>query len=124
MRLVLLVAAATFALATPAFAQSTDRNTSAQAFTRACIASPQMSGHTTPEPACTCAAGVLSGRTNDRQFYIAGRLTPYGNDNVGMRAEIQRMIAEGYTAQEVVAVGQIMTDASILVTNTCTVFER
>jgi len=124
MRSVLLLAAATVALAAPAFAQSTDRNASAQSFARACMASPQMSGYADPEPSCACAAGVLSGQSNDRQFYIAGRLTAFANDNDAMRSEAQRMVAEGYRPEEILEVGDIMTRASVLVTNTCSAFER
>ena len=124
MRSVLLLAAVTVALAAPAFAQTSDRNASAQAFSRACIASPQMSGYANPEPSCACAAGVLSGQTTDRQFYIAGRLTSFANDNAGMRSEAQRMVAEGYRPEEILEVGNIMTAASVVVTNTCSAFER
>lgn len=124
MRAVLFVAATLFAFGGASALAQSDRNGAAQTFTRACMASPQMQGFSTPEPACACASGVLSGRTTDRQFYIAGRLTPFGNDQAGMRAEIGRMIAEGYTAEEVIEVGAIMTNSAELVTRTCTTFER
>ncbi len=124
MRAILTLAVALTALSAPAFAQTADRSASTAAFTQACIASPQMQNVSRPEQGCACTAGVLSGRSTDRQFYIAARLTPFGNDNAAMRNEIQRMISEGYTAQEIMEVGTLMTGTGDLINSTCAVFER
>jgi len=60
----------------------------------------------------------------DRQYIIAGRLTPFTGNQDGMRAEIQRMTSEGYTGEEIMTVGQMMIDAEGLINSTCSIIDR
>jgi hypothetical protein len=123
MRTLVAAALASVAFATPSVAQ-TSRGATTQTFVQYCIASPHMAGRTTPEPSCACAAGVLSGQMTDRQYGIAGRLTPFTGNNEGMSNEIRTMIGEGYTAEEIVAVGNLMVAAESLIDGTCRPLDR
>jgi hypothetical protein len=124
MRIILASALVCVFTAGAAFAQAVDRGPSTQAFVNACVASPHLAGRTEPEPTCACAAGILSGQMTDRQYIIAGRLTPYTGNEAGMRGEIQRMVGEGYTGEEIMAVGQMMINAEALINTTCSAIDR
>lgn len=123
MRILIAAMFITISLATPSFAQVADRSIGTRTFTDLCIrqAGPNV---TTPEPTCACGAGVISGRMDDRQFGIMTRLSPHTGNQPAMSADIQRMMGEGYTAQEITTVGQMLVDLGPFISATCGVLER
>lgn len=120
----LAISAAAFAQTKAPEAAASTRGTATQAFVQYCVASSHMAAMSTPEPSCACAAGVLSGQMTDRQYIIMGRLTPFTGNETGMRDEILRMVGEGYSADEIVVVGNMMVAAEAPINNTCAVLER
>lgn len=66
----------------------------------------------------------MSGQMTDRQYVMMGRLTPYTGNDAGMRGEIQRMVSEGYTGEEIMEVGQMMIDSESLINSTCSIIDR
>lgn len=124
------LSACTLAVAASAFAQTkapdtvSVRGPATQAFVQFCVASPHMAASTVPEPSCACAAGVMSGQMDDRQYLIMGRLTPFTGNEIGMRDEILRMVGEGYAADEIVVVGNMMVASEALISSTCAALER
>ena len=121
MRLKLLLTAALL-IAPAAYAQ-TDRSGGTQAFVNMCVGNA--GAHvTTPEPTCACGAGLISGRMDDRQFEIMRQLAPYAGDQPRMNAAVQQMIREGYAAQEIQTVGQMLIDLGPDIQRTCGILER
>jgi hypothetical protein len=121
MRALIFAAAFAAALVTPAIAQ-TDRSGGTQAFVSMCVT---RSAHlSTPEPTCACGAGVISGRMNDRQFEIMRRFAPHTGNAEATSAELQRLLNEGYTAQEIMVVGQMLVDLGPDIDRTCRALER
>ncbi|MEZ5959928.1 MAG: hypothetical protein R3C30_05805 [Hyphomonadaceae bacterium] len=122
MRILAIVTIAAMSLATPSFAQSYDRGGGTQAFVSMCI---RNGAHlSVPEPTCACGAGVISGRMNDRQYEIMRRFAPHTGNQAAMNAEIRRMISDGYSAQEIQVVGQMLIDLAPLIDMSCRVLER
>ena len=109
MRVLIAAALAAMSVATPGFAQVADRSAGTQAFTNMCIAQAG-ANVTTPEPTCACGAGVVSARMDDRQFTLMTRFAPHLGNKPAMNAEVQRMVTEGYTPREIMAVGQMLID--------------
>ena len=78
-----------------------------------------------PEPACACTAGWLSARLNYRDFYLVGRFYHYANNEAGMQAEIQRLLAQtDYTAQDIQRVARFLQDSNAQMTAACQALER
>ncbi|MGE0740679.1 MAG: hypothetical protein AB7O98_04990 [Hyphomonadaceae bacterium] len=124
MRLVLAAAfIATMAAAPLAFAQA-DRSGGTQAFVNMCVARAANAPITTPEPTCACGAGVISGRMTDRQFDIMRQLAPYTGDQPAMNNAVRNMLAQGYAAEEIGQVGQMLIDLGPVIQSTCAVLER
>lgn len=106
-----------------AWAQS-DRSGPTQAFVALCIsqASPELAD---PEPTCACGAGVISGAMSDSQYEIMGQLAPYSGDDAGMERVVLTLINEnGYTADDIIATGQLLIDLEQDINRTCGVLER
>jgi hypothetical protein len=120
---ILIIAAAAFMAAPLAFAQ-TDRSGGTTAFVNMCVARAASTAATTPEPTCACGAGVISGRMTDRQFEIMRRFAPATGDQPAMNAIARDLINEGYTAQEIQVVGQMLVELGPLINSTCGVLER
>lgn len=121
MRVFLAIAAIAAALTTPAVAQ-TDRGASTRAFVNMCVARAQ--GMSNPEPTCACGAGVISGRMDDRQYTMMGRFAPHTGNGEAMRAEVRTMLDEGYSADEIRTVGQMLIDLEGPINSACRVLER
>lgn len=124
MRVLALITVVAIACAAPSFAQTQayDRAGGTQAFVNMCLRS---AAHlSTPEPTCACGAGVISGRMNDRQYEIMRRFAPHTGNQPAMTAEIRLMMSEGYSAQEIQTVGQMLIDLSPLIDTSCRVLER
>jgi hypothetical protein len=122
MRILALAAIAALSFATPSVAQTANRSAGTTAFTNLCVS--QAVGVSTPEPTCACGAGVISGRMTDRQYGIMARLSPHSGNQPAMTQEMQRMIGEGYTAEEMMTVGQMLIDLGPLIESTCGVLQR
>lgn len=104
-----------------AWAQKPDsgRGASADAFIQYCVATTASSGFTNPVAQCSCGAGVMSGRMSDREYAIMGRLSPHGANQTAMMNEIRAMMQDGYSPEEVSAVGTMMVDLGPLIGATC-----
>ena len=72
---------------------------------------------------CACGSGVVGGQLSEREYTIMGRLVPTIEDEAATVAEMQRMLAEGYTGQEVQAVGQTMIDSAPRIERVCAYYE-
>lgn len=121
MRTILAVTIAAIAFIAPANAQ-TDRGSATQAFVNMCIARAQ--GMSTPEPTCACGAGVISGHMTDRQYALMGRFAPHTGNVEAMRGEIQLLMSEGYSVDEIRTVGQMLSDLEGPINSACRVLER
>jgi hypothetical protein len=120
MRLILLALAIGLAPTGAAVAQASfDRSTIAQSIIQYCMTSPMGQGLDSPEVACGCAAGLLSGRSSDRQFHVIGRLLPFMANPDGLEAEGERLASEGYSEEELLAVAQIIEEAIPVNDATC-----
>lgn len=106
-----------------ASAQKTDtvsaRTATAQAFANYCASRPEARGVVNIQLHCACASGVLEGHMTERQYGIVGRLVPFMGNQPGMQAEVRTMVGEGYNAQEVIDVGNMMTSLAPEVGDTC-----
>lgn len=118
-------AAALAAFTGAAFAQAgADRNQLTQAFVNACTASPQMASYSEPEPACACSAGIVSALATDRQYTVIGRVAHLGNDQAGMDAAVEALLAEGYTLEEMRTAGELLISTADLMDRTCQSLHR
>ena len=72
---------------------------------------------------CACGAGVFGGLLTERQHKILGRVVPKIEDEAAVAAEVQQMLAEGYTGQDVQAVGQAIIDSAPRIERVCAYYE-
>ena len=127
--LTLLVVISTCVLTAQTQAQQGDptaasRQVMTREIVRTCVA--QTRGQVAnPEPACACTAGWLSARLNYRDFYLVGRFYHYANNEAGMQAEIQRLLAQtDYTAQDIQRVARFLQDSNAQMAAACQALER
>lgn len=114
MRMIFALAVAAAALTAPASAQS-DRSASAQAIVNVCLS--RLPG--APQTACVCIADALSEHTTDRQYEIMGRTVQHTGNPDGMRAEVERLMSEGYSSEEIRATGEILGNLVTPVSTRC-----
>ncbi len=122
MRILLLAAAAAASVAAPALAQSYGSNPRGQAadgfFTRCMQDTGGSPAHSGLGLECACGAGYMSGQATERQMAILREFMRARADSEFAQIA-QRLVSEGYSAQEIQAAGQLLIDMEADVNATC-----
>ena len=121
----ILFASSLMALALSPVAAPQSTSQAARSFLRFCVDDLRSEGFRAPEAACGCGFGYMAARLTPRQMRIFSQMAPYLNDERQLQAVVANMVQQqGYTPQEIMAVGNLIEGLGVELDPVCGPLER